>query len=80
MLCLRQSRQRNGFAIANQIKKQGIDLLSMAGREIQRLLGISHGQYERSRISKIWIGLLYSNLNSNPIQDLNEIESMAQIP
>jgi hypothetical protein len=63
-----------------ELKNQGFDLLSMAGREIQRLLGISHGQYERFKNSaKSWIGLLYSSLNSNPIQDLNEIESMAQI-
>ena len=64
-----------------ELKNQGFDLLSMAGREIQRLLGISHGQYERSKNSaKSWIGLLYSSFNSNPIQDLNEIESMGQIP
>lgn len=64
-----------------ELKDQGFDLLSMAGREIQRLLGISHGQYERFKNSaKSWIGLLYSSFNSNPIQDLNEIKSMAQIP
>ena len=64
-----------------ELKNQGFDLLSMAGREIQRLLGISHGQYERFKNSaKSWIGMLYSSSNSKPIQDLNEIESMAQIP
>jgi hypothetical protein len=63
-----------------ELKNQGFDLLSMAGREIQRLLGISHGQYERFKTSaKSWIGLLYSSFNSKPIQDLSEIESMAQI-
>ena len=63
-----------------EFKNQGVDLLSMSGREIQRLLGISHGQYERFKNSaKSWIGLLYNYPNSNPIQDLNEIESMRQI-
>ena len=62
------------------LKTQGVDLLSKSGREISELIGILHGKYERFKNSvKSWIGVLYSNLNSNPIQDLNEIESMGQI-
>ena len=64
-----------------ELKNQGVDLLSKSGREIGELIGILHGKYERFKNSvKSWIGVLYSNLNSNPIQDLNEIKSVAQIP
>lgn len=64
-----------------ELKNQGVDLLSKSGREIGELIGILHGKYERFKNSvKSWIGVLYSNLNSNPIQNLNEIESMEQIP
>jgi hypothetical protein len=64
-----------------ELKNQGVDLLSKSGREIGELIGILHGKYERFKNSvKSWIGVLYSNLNSNPIQNLNEIESVAQIP
>lgn len=64
-----------------ELKNQGVDLLSKSGREIGELIGILHGKYERFKNSvKSWIGLLYRNLNSNPIQNLNEIDSMEQIP